>query len=179
MKITLATKLTFFRVFLVIPFMYAALLNGRSMASVALFLFVVASFTDYLDGKVARTMHEVTTLGKFVDQLADKVLIDAALLIFLQHGEVGSWFVISIIARDIAVSGLRMVAASNAKIISASWWGKLKTTSQMIFVIAILFYRVTPILGWTLNVVLMWITLVMTLWSGIDYFFKNSEVFEE
>lgn len=159
--------------------MYAALDKGKLMAGVAFFLFVVASFTDYLDGKMARAMQEVTTIGKFVDQLADKVLIDAALLIFLQRGEIGSWFVITIIARDIAVSGLRMVAASNSKVIAANWWGKLKTVSQMVFVIAILLYHVTPVLGWTLNLVLMWITFAMTIWSGVDYFLRNLEVFEE
>jgi len=179
LKITLATRLTLVRVFLVIPFMYAALNNGKLMAGVALFLFIVASFTDYLDGKIARTMREVTTVGKFADQLADKVLIDAALLVFLQHGEIGSWFVIIIIVRDIAVSGLRMVAASNSKVIAANWWGKLKTVSQMVFVIAVLFYHVTPVLGWGLNLVLMWITFAMTVWSGIDYFLKNLEVFKE
>jgi len=179
LKITLATRLTFVRVFLVIPFMYAALSDGKLMAGAALFLFVVASFTDYLDGKMARVMHEVTTMGKFVDQLADKVLIDAALLVFLQHGEIASWFVITIIARDIAVSGLRMIAASNSNVIAASWFAKLKTVSQMVFVVAVLLYHVTPVLGWTLNIVLMWITFAMTILSGFDYFLKNLEVFEE
>lgn len=179
MKITLATRITFIRILLVIPFMYAALKNDSNMAGVALFIFLVASFTDYLDGKLARSMSEVTTLGKFVDQLADKVLIDAALLVFLQKGEVGSWFVITIITRDIAVSGLRMIAASKARVIAASWLGKIKTVSQMAFVIVMLFYNVTPFLGQTLNSTLMWIAFAMTIWSGIDYFIKNSEALEE
>ncbi len=179
MRITLATRVTFIRVFFVIPFMYASLKNGGNMAGVALFIFLVASFTDYLDGKLARSMNEVTTLGKFVDQLADKVLIDAALLVFLQKGEIGSWFVITIIARDVAVSGLRMIAASRSRVIAASWLGKTKTVSQMVFVIVMLFYRVTPFLGQTLNVILMWIAFAMTIWSGIDYFVKNSEALEE
>ncbi len=179
MRVTLATRVTFIRVLLVIPFMYAALKSGSNMAGVALFIFLVASFTDYLDGKLARGMNEVTTLGKFVDQLADKVLIDAALLIFLQKGDVGSWFVITVITRDIAVSGLRMVAASKSRVIAASWWGKVKTVSQMAFVIATLLYNITPFLGQTLNSALMWIAFAMTIWSGIDYFIKNSEALEE
>ena len=179
MRVTLATRVTFIRVLLVIPFMYAALKNGSNMAGISLFIFLVASFTDYLDGKLARGMNEVTTLGKFVDQLADKVLIDAALLIFLQKGYVGSWFVITVIARDIAVSGLRMIAASKSRVIAASWLGKVKTVSQMAFVIVMLLYDVTPFLGQTLNSVLMWIAFVMTIWSGIDYFIKNSEALEE
>ncbi len=179
MKVTLATRVTFVRVLLVVPFMYAALGKGKAMAAAALLLFVAASLTDYLDGKLARSMNEVTTLGKFVDQLADKVLIDAALLVFLQRGEVGSWFVITIITRDIAVSGLRMLAASNSKVIAANWWGKLKTVSQMTFVIFMLFYNFNPFFGEGLNVFLMWTTLILTVWSGIYYFVQNSEVLEE
>ncbi len=179
MRITLATRLTFLRVILVVPFMYTALNSGRTMALAALILFAIASFTDFLDGKVARMMNEVTTLGKFVDQLADKVLIDAALLVFLQLGEVGSWFVITVISRDIAVSGLRMMAAANSRVIAASWWGKMKTVSQMVFVIVFLLYSVNPFLGSTLNSVLMWIAFAMTVVSGVDYFIKNREALRE
>ena len=179
MRITLATKLTLLRVLLVIPFMYTALDDRGIMQTAALVIFVIASFTDFLDGKVARMMNEVTTLGKFVDQLADKILIDAALLVFLQLGEVGSWFVITVITRDIAVSGLRMMAAANMRVIAASWWGKMKTVSQMTFVIVLLLYNVNPFLGETLNVVLMWIAFAMTVVSGIDYFVKNREALEE
>lgn len=179
MRITLATKLTLLRVLLVIPFMYAALDNRGIMPAAALVIFVAASFTDFLDGKIARMMNEVTTLGKFVDQLADKVLVDAALLVFLQLGEIGSWFVITVITRDIAVSGLRMMAAANSRVIAASWWGKMKTVSQMTFVIVLLLYNVNPFLGSTLNVVLMWIAFAMTVASGIDYFAKNAEALKE
>ena len=179
MKVTLATKITFVRILLVVPFMYAALGNGKAMAWAALLLFVVASFTDYLDGKLARSMNEVTTLGKFVDQLADKVLVDAALLVFLQRGEIASWFVITIITRDIAVSGLRMIAASNSKVIAANWWGKLKTVSQMTFIIIVLVYNLTPFFGEWVNVLFMWLTFALTVWSGIYYFIQNSEVLEK
>jgi CDP-diacylglycerol--glycerol-3-phosphate 3-phosphatidyltransferase len=178
-KVTLATRITFVRVLLVVPFMYAALGKGRAMAGAALLLFAVASFTDYLDGKLARSMNEVTTLGKFVDQLADKVLVDAAFLVFLQNGEIASWFVITVIARDIAVSGLRMLAAANSKVIAANWWGKLKTVSQMTFVIVMLLYNVIPFYGEWLNVLLMWLTFALTVWSGIYYFIQNAEVLEE
>ena len=179
MRVTLATRVTFVRVLLVIPFMYAALGKGKAMAGAALLIFAVASFTDYLDGKLARSMNEVTTLGKFVDQLADKVLVDAAFLVFLQNGEVSSWFVLTVIARDIAVSGLRMLAAANSKVIAANWWGKLKTVSQMTFIIAMLLYNVIPFYSEWLNVLLMWLAFALTVWSGIYYFIQNAEVLEK
>ncbi|MGC8545039.1 CDP-diacylglycerol--glycerol-3-phosphate 3-phosphatidyltransferase [Athalassotoga sp.] len=179
MKITLATRLTLLRILFVIPFMYTALIHDKSMALAALIFFVVASITDFLDGRVARSMNEVTTLGKFFDQMADKILVDAALLVFLQMGYVASWFVITIIARDSAVSGLRMMGAANGKVIAASWWGKFKTTFQMLFIIFVLFYNVNSVFGWTLNIILMWIALIMTVVSGIEYFVKNWEVLKD
>jgi CDP-diacylglycerol--glycerol-3-phosphate 3-phosphatidyltransferase len=159
--------------------MYTALNHGKEMAVAALIFFVAASVTDFLDGRAARSMNEVTTLGKFFDQMADKILVDAALLVFLQQGNVASWFVITIIARDSAVSGLRMIGAANGKVIAASWWGKFKTTFQMIFIILVLFYGITPVLGWTLNVIMMWIALIMTVVSGVEYFVKNKGVLED
>ncbi|MCL4407603.1 MAG: CDP-diacylglycerol--glycerol-3-phosphate 3-phosphatidyltransferase [Thermotogae bacterium] len=179
MKITLATKLTLLRILFVIPFMYTALIHDKSMALAALIFFAAASITDFLDGRVARSMNEVTTLGKFFDQMADKILVDAALLVFLQMGYVASWFVITIIARDSAVSGLRMIGAVNGKVIAASWWGKFKTTFQMFFIIFVLFYNVNPFLSFLLNIILMWIALLMTVVSGIEYFVKNWEVLKD
>ncbi len=179
MKITVATRLTLLRIFLIVPFMLTALIQSKEMAMAALIFFAVASITDFLDGKAARAMNEVTTLGKFFDQMADKILVDAAFLVFLQQGYVASWFVITVLARDSAVSGLRMIGAANGKVISASWWGKLKTTSQMLFIIFVLFYKINPVFGSDLNVILMWIAFAMTVISGIDYFIKNREVLED
>lgn len=178
MKITIATRLTLLRILFVIPFMYFALVTRVDTSLAAFIIFIAASVTDFLDGRAARSMNEVTTLGKFFDQMADKILVDAALLVFLQLGYVASWFVIIIVARDSAVSGLRMMAASSGKVISASWWGKFKTTFQMLFIIFVLFYRITPVFGWTLNVVLMWVALVMTIVSGAEYFVRNLEALE-
>ncbi|HEU23946.1 MAG: CDP-diacylglycerol--glycerol-3-phosphate 3-phosphatidyltransferase [Mesoaciditoga sp.] len=179
MRITIATRLTLLRIFFVIPFMVFALITRTDTSLAAFIIFIAASVTDFLDGRAARSMNEVTTLGKFFDQMADKILVDAAFLVFLQLGYVQSWFVIVVIARDSAISGLRMIAASKGKIISASWWGKFKTTFQMVFIIFVLFYRITPVFGWTLNVVLMWIALVMTVISGIEYFVKNWEALKD
>ncbi len=178
MKITLATKITITRVLLVIPFMYAALQNTTGYALGALVLFAVASFTDYLDGAIARKMNEVTTLGKFIDQLADKVLIDAALLVFLQRGDIQSWFVITVISRDIAVSGLRMMAATKMKVIAANMWGKVKTVSQMVLVFTFLLGRVFPVFE-KMEIPFLWIAFVFTVWSGVVYFMRNLEVFQE
>ncbi len=179
MRITVATRLTILRILFVVPFMYTALNRGKDMALAAIIFFVAASITDFLDGRAARSMNEVTNLGKFFDQMADKILVDAALVVFLQMGYVASWFVMTIIARDSFVSGLRMMGAVNGKVISASWWGKFKTTFQMIFIILVLFYNITPVLGWTLNVVLMWIVLIMTVVSGVEYFVKNWEALKD
>lgn len=179
MRITVATRLTLLRILFVIPFIYFALNKGTDMALAAFIIFIAASITDFLDGRAARSMNEVTTLGKFFDQMADKILVDAAFLVFLQLGYISSWFVMVIIARDSAVSGLRMMAASNGRVISASWWGKFKTTFQMLFIIFLLFYRINPIFGWNLNVVLMWVALVMTVISGIEYFVKNGEALKD
>lgn len=179
MKITIATRLTLLRILFVIPFIYFALNKGIGMALAAFIIFIAASVTDFLDGRAARSMNEVTTLGKFFDQMADKILVDAALIVFLQLGYVPSWFVITIIARDSFVNGLRMVASSKSTVISANWWGKFKTTFQMLFIIFLLFYRINPIFGWTLNVVLMWIAFAMTVISGIEYFVKNGEALKD
>ncbi len=178
MKITLATKITMVRVLLVIPFMYVALEEGKDYAWAALLIFAVASFTDYLDGAIARKMNEVTTLGKFVDQLADKVLVDAAFLVFLQKGDIQSWFVITVISRDIAVSGLRMIAATSSKVIAANYWGKAKTVSQMSLVFVFLLQGIFPSLQ-ILDGLFLWTAFALTIWSGVIYFVQNAGVFQE
>ncbi|MDE6714656.1 MAG: CDP-diacylglycerol--glycerol-3-phosphate 3-phosphatidyltransferase, partial [Lachnospiraceae bacterium] len=133
----LPNKLTLFRVIL-IPFFLFFLLSGYGGAYsrwIALGIFVVASLTDLLDGKIARKYHLVTNFGKFMDPLADKLLVCSAMIAFIELGQMPSWVVIIIISREFAISGFRLVAADNDVVIAASWWGKIKTVLQMVMVI--------------------------------------------
>ena len=138
----LPNKLTVMRVIL-IPFFVAALLydNGSSqtMRVVANVIFIVASLTDLFDGKIARKYNLVTNFGKFMDPLADKLLVCSALICLIQLGQLPAWVVIIIISREFIISGFRLVAADNGIVIAASYWGKFKTTFQMIAVILMIF----------------------------------------
>lgn len=168
-------KLTLFRVIL-IPFFLFFLLTGYGGAYsrwIALGIFVVASLTDLLDGQIARKYHLVTNFGKFMDPLADKLLVCSAMIAFVELGQMPSWVVIIIISREFAISGFRLVAADNGIVIAASWWGKFKTVSQMAMVILMIadieqLDLVTEII--------MWLALALTLISMIDYFIKNRGV---
>lgn len=171
----LPNKLTLFRVIL-IPFFLFFLLSGYGGAYsrwIALGIFVVASLTDLLDGKIARKYHLVTNFGKFMDPLADKLLVCSAMIAFVELGQMPSWVVIIIISREFAISGFRLVAADNDVVIAASWWGKIKTVSQMVMVILMIadIEQLAPV-----TEIIMWLALALTLISMIDYFIKNRGV---
>ncbi len=138
----LPNKLTIIRVCL-IPFFVAALLfdhgNNYTMRIVANVLFIVASLTDLFDGKIARKYNLVTNFGKFMDPLADKLLVCSALICLIELGQLPAWVVIIIISREFIISGFRLVAADNGVVIAASYWGKFKTTFQMAAVILMIF----------------------------------------
>lgn len=171
----LPNKLTLFRVIL-IPFFLFFLLSGNGGAHsrwIALGIFVVASLTDLLDGKIARKYHLVTNFGKFMDPLADKLLVCSAMIAFIELGQMPSWIVIIIISREFAISGFRLVAADNDVVIAASWWGKIKTVSQMVMVILMIANIEQLAL---VTEVIMWLALALTLISMIDYFIKNRGV---
>lgn len=171
----LPNKLTLFRVIL-IPFFLFFLLTGYGGAYsrwIALGIFVVASLTDLLDGKIARKYHLITNFGKFMDPLADKLLVCSAMIAFIELGQMPSWVVIIIISREFAISGFRLVAADNDVVIAASWWGKIKTVSQMVMVILMIADIEQLAL---VTEVIMWLALVLTLVSMIDYFIKNRGV---
>ena len=172
----LPNKLTIIRVCM-IPFFVAALLfdhgNNYTMRIVANVLFIVASLTDLFDGKIARKYNLVTNFGKFMDPLADKLLVCSALICLIELGQLPAWVVIIIISREFIISGFRLVAADNGIVIAASYWGKFKTTFQMIAVILMIFN--IPALA-TVTMIMLVIAVVLTVISLVDYVAKNIEV---
>ncbi len=163
-----------------IPFFVAALLYDggadQNMRYVAAALFIIASLTDMLDGKIARKYNLVTNFGKFMDPLADKLLVCSALICMIELRELPAWMVIIIISREFIISGFRLVASDNGVVIAASYWGKFKTTFQMIGVVLLIFN--IPALS-TLTTIIVWIALALTVISLVDYIVKNVGVLTE
>ena len=163
-----------------IPFFVAALLNdggaNQNKRYVAAALFIIASLTDMLDGKIARKYNLVTNFGKFMDPLADKLLVCSALICMIELRELPAWMVIIIISREFIISGFRLVASDNGVVIAASYWGKFKTTFQMIGVVLLIFN--IPALS-TLTTIIVWIALALTVISLVDYIVKNAGVLTE
>lgn len=163
-----------------IPFFVAALLYdggaNQNMRYVAAALFIIASLTDMLDGKIARKYNLVTNFGKFMDPLADKLLVCSALICMIELRELPTWMVIIIISREFIISGFRLVASDNGVVIAASYWGKFKTTFQMIGVVLLIFN--IPALS-TLTTIIVWIALALTVISLVDYIVKNAGVLTE
>lgn len=169
-------KLTCLRVIL-IPFFVAAMLipfgNGANKW-VALGIFVIASLTDTLDGYLARRDNLVTNFGKFMDPLADKLLVCSAMICLIENGKLASWIVIIIISREFIISGFRLIASDNGIVIAASYWGKFKTISQMIMIILLIMD-----LGGGFVIaeqIFIWLALILTVVSLIDYLWKNKKV---
>ena len=178
MKMNLPNKLTLLRV-LMIPFFVFFLLYdklGYTGRIIALVLFCAASFTDYLDGHIARKYHLVTNFGKFMDPLADKLLVCSALICFVGKGELAAWIVIIIIAREFIISGFRLVASDNGVVIAANYWGKFKTVSQMIMIILIILDL--DLLS-ILTQIFIWIALALTVISLEEYIRQNIGVLRE
>lgn len=175
----LPNKLTILRV-IMIPFFVAALLYdggaNQNMRYVAAALFIIASLTDMLDGKIARKYNLVTNFGKFMDPLADKLLVCSALICMIELRELPAWMVIIIISREFIISGFRLVASDNGVVIAASYWGKFKTTFQMIGVVLLIFN--IPALSMVTTIVI-WIALALTVISLVDYVVKNAGVLTE
>ena len=172
----LPNKLTVLRIIMVPFFVFFMLTDAGGAANkwIALVIFCVASLTDMLDGKIARARGLVTNFGKFMDPLADKLLVCSAMICLIPLGKLTAWFVIVIITREFIISGFRLVASDNGIVIAASYWGKFKTVSQMFMVIVMIMD-----LGGVFDVigtVLMWAALILTIVSLIDYIAKNVEV---
>lgn len=169
-----ANKITMIRVFLVPVFMVLFMMDSTVCRYAALGVFIIASVTDAVDGYVARKYNQTTTFGKFVDPLADKVLTTSAFLILMYYGRMSVWAVMIVLVREFMVAGVRLVAAGEGDVIAASMWGKLKTVSQMLAIIAaMLLLPFERFYAQFASGVLIWISVVFTVISGIDYLVKN------
>lgn len=175
----LPNKLTVLRVIMIPFFVFFLLWEGgqnQTFRLISLAIFIVASLTDLLDGKIARKYGLVTNFGKFMDPLADKLLVCSALICLIQLGQLPAWIVIIIISREFIISGFRLVAADNGIVIAASYWGKFKTVFQMTAVILLIFN--IPALSLLTDIVL-WIAVILTVVSLADYVAKNIRVLTE
>ncbi len=176
----LPNKLTTFRVILIpffVFFMLAPNMTGINHY-IAAAIFIVASLTDLLDGKIARKYNLVTNFGKFMDPLADKLLVCSAMICLIQTGELAAWIVVIIIAREFIISGFRLIASDNGVVIAASYWGKFKTTFQMLMVI-VLILNIQMSFFQILGMILTYVALILTVVSLIDYIVKNKDVLKE
>ena len=183
----LPNKLTMFRVILIVPFVlvmlgsyaewawYMALFGGIAGYAdyIALAIFIIASLTDLLDGRIARKYNLVTNFGKFMDPLADKLLVCAALICLVEMDRIPAWIVIIIMSREFIISGFRLVAADNRVVIAANYWGKFKTTFQMVMV-CLMIANIDALA--VLTQLVMWIAVLLTVISLIDYMVKNKNV---
>lgn len=196
----LPNKLTIFRVILIVPFvlvllssiqgwgLHEAVFGGVSAYAeyTALAIFIVASLTDLLDGKIARKYNLVTNFGKFMDHLADKLLVCAAMIVLVEMGRIPSWVVVIIISREFIISGFRLIASDNGVVIAASYWGKFKTTFQMVM-ICMMLVKDAPFLSAAAHReyfalatdIVMWIALALTVISLVDYLVKNRNVMKD
>lgn len=171
----LPNKLTLFRVILIPFFVVFMLINvtGNADKWIALIIFIIASLTDLLDGKIARKYNLITDFGKFMDPLADKLLVCSALICLVSLNKIPAWIVIIIIAREFIISGFRLIAADNGRVIAASYWGKFKTTFQMIMVI-LMIADISQL--FILTQIIMYAALILTVVSLVDYLVKNKDV---
>ena len=191
----LPNRLTIFRVILILPFVlvllgsyqhwgwYESLFGGLGSGAewVALGIFIIASLTDLLDGKIARKYNLVTNFGKFMDPLADKLLVCAAMIVLVEMERIPSWIVIIIISREFIISGFRLIASDNGVVIAASYWGKFKTTFQMVMICMMLVVDM-PFWGAWFQVatdIIMWVALALTVVSLVDYLVKNKDVMKD
>lgn len=173
----LPNKLTMFRVILIPLFVVFMLVDITAYDKwIALAVFIIASLTDLLDGKIARKYNLVTNFGKFMDPLADKLLVCSALICLVALERIPAWIVIIIIAREFIISGFRTLAADNGVVIAASYWGKFKTTFQMVM-ICLMIADIEALL--IVTSVVMWIALALTVISLIDYLMKNKDVMKD
>lgn len=186
----LPNKLTIFRVILIVPFVllmlggfhewgwFTAIFGGimEYVDYIALAIFIIASLTDLIDGKIARKYNLVTNFGKFMDPIADKLLVCAAMICLVEMGRIPAWVVIVIISREFIINGFRLIASDNGVVIAANYWGKFKTTFQMIM-ICLLIANIPQIQ--ILTGIIMWVALALTVISLVDYIWTNKGVMKE
>ena len=188
----LPNKLTVFRVILIVPFVvlllggfqqwgwFTTLFSGILPYTdyIAVGIFIVASLTDLLDGKIARKYNLVTDFGKFMDPLADKLLVCSAMICLIEMGRLSAWIVIVIISREFIISGFRLVAAEKGVTIAASYWGKVKTVVQMIMSILLIIHFEHPVFR-IINPIFIYAAVLLTIISLVDYIYKNREVMKD
>ncbi len=172
----LPNKLSILRVLCIPAITVLLYMNDDTCRIIAGVLFIIGSLTDLLDGKIARKYNLVTDFGKFIDPVADKLLVLTTLVMLIHCGLMEAWVVIIILCRELAVDGLRMVAVGQGKVIAAGPWGKWKTTFQMVTIIVILLFNKACFATWYTGV-LTGVSVALTLWSAVDYFVKNRSVF--
>ncbi len=176
----LPNKLTVLRVILIVPFVVCMLVPslGETGMYAAVAIFIIASLTDLLDGKIARKYNLVTNFGKFMDPLADKLLVAAALICLTANGTLAAWISIIIISREFIISGFRLVASDNGIVIAASYWGKFKTTFQMLMIV-MLILNFDNVIYQICALIVTYAALILTVISLIDYVVKNKAVLRE
>lgn len=178
MEMNLANKITTLRVILIPVFLVVLLTDWIMMPwnhYAAAAIFIVASLTDMLDGYIARSRNMVTNFGKFMDPLADKLLVCSALISMVAMGDLPAWVVIVIISREFAITGFRTLAVEANVVIAASWWGKIKTTIQMIMIVVVLIQVPNDFFD-SIENLLIWLAVIFTILSGVDYIVKNIHV---
>lgn len=166
-----ANKLTMLRVFMIPAFLLVLYLQVPGATYWAMAIFIVASITDWVDGYIARNYDQTTDFGKFMDPLADKCLVTAAMLWFVDIGQMPGWALLIVIVREFAISGVRMQAANKGRVIAAAWSGKVKTASTMICIVLMFL----PI-GQVLNTICVAVIVLTTIYSGVEYIMKNLDV---
>ena len=169
-----ANKLTILRVVMIPAFLLVLYLEVPNANYWALAIFAAASATDTLDGYIARHYNQITDFGKFMDPLADKCLVTAAMLWFVEVGQMPAWALLIVIVREFAVSGLRMVAADKGRVIAAGWSGKVKTAATMVCVILMLLPLADAV-----NRICTAVIVLTTIYSGVEYFMKNADILAE
>ena len=179
----LPNKLTLLRIVLIVPFLAVLYLGVPGASYIALAIFIIASLTDMLDGQIARRRNLVTDFGKFADPLADKMLVTAAMLWFVELGQMPAWAVLAVLVREFAVSGLRMVASDKGRVIAAGWSGKVKTASTMVCIVVMFLLqpawlameRSPQVWVQPLNTVCIAVIVATTIYSGVEYFYRNRD----
>ena len=167
---TTAKKITIFRILLIPVFLILAYLGQMTWALV---VYIIACLSDMADGYIARHYNQISNFGKFMDPLADKVLVLAAMCFFIENGQMPGWAVVIVLFREFAVSGLRLIAVEQQRVIAAAWSGKIKTACTMLGLCVMLFIS-HPLV----NQIVTWVIVITTLYSGIEYFYVNRDVFK-
>lgn len=189
LKMNIPNQISMFRIFLIPVFMFFMLIDfGWGEISflgaeipvghlVGAIIFIIASITDFIDGYYARKYNLVTNMGKFLDPLADKLLVSAALIILVQLGMAPAWVVILIISREFAVTGLRLILANEGEVVAANQLGKIKMWTQIVAISALLLGNIIfELISFPFATIMLYVSLFFTLWSGFDYFYINRKV---